>query len=219
MKTVIAIDGPAASGKSTIARKMACELGFGLVNSGGFYRAVTWWLLRMAGPDCTEAEAERLLAAARLESEFRSHEAVITVDGLDAWPHLREADVNRHVSEFSQFACVRSRLNSEFRKLAEQQPCVVEGRDIGTCVFPETPHKFYLDASPEERQKRRLAEGLVDEIQQRDRLDSGRQLAPLMAARDAHVIDTTKLGIEEATALICSLLPQELFQTHRDNRV
>lgn len=207
MNTVIAIDGPAASGKSTVARRVAAELGFGWVNSGGFYRALTWWLLRCHGPACTGTQAAELIQRTAFFSEFRGDEAALTLDGIDAWQHLRNPEVNRHVSPFSQFDAVRDRLNAEFRHLAGLRPCVVEGRDIGSCVFPETPHKFFIDASPEVRDRRRRAEGQTDEIATRDRLDSGRVRAPLVAAPGARVIDTTHLTIDQVLEQIRVALP------------
>lgn len=211
MNTVIAIDGPAASGKSTVARRVAAELGFGWVNSGGFYRALTWWLLQRAGSACTPDEAATVIARTRMESAFRESEATLSLDGIDAWPHLRDPEVNSHVSPFSQFDAVRDRLNLEFRLLAGERPCVVEGRDIGSCVFPQTPFKFFIDASPEVRNLRRKAEGQSDEIATRDRMDSARARAPLVAAPGALVIDTTHLSIEDVLSRIREALPASLI--------
>ncbi|GAB4174112.1 MAG: (d)CMP kinase [Terrimicrobiaceae bacterium] len=215
MKTVIAIDGPAASGKSTVARRVAADLGYGWVNSGGFYRALTWWLLRCAGSACTPEEAAAVVARTTFTSVFRGFEATLSLDGNDAWPHLREPEVNSHVSPFSQFDSVRDRLNGEFRRLAGERPCVVEGRDIGSCVFPETPYKFFIDASPEIRRLRRQAEDHSDEIATRDRLDSGRARAPLVAAPGALVIDTSHLSIEEVLGRIREALPPEVLAPPR----
>ncbi|MCX7869748.1 MAG: (d)CMP kinase [Terrimicrobiaceae bacterium] len=199
---VVAIDGPAASGKSTVARRLAAALGFAWVNSGAFYRAITWHLLREPAAAESRAAAASKLAKARVNAEFDAAGARLLLDGCDPSAELRSPEVNRHVSPVSQFPEVRELVGRELRRLAAQRDCVVEGRDIGTCVFPDTPHKFYVDAAPEERARRRRAQGEDDEILERDRMDSGRALAPLAAAADAVVVDSTHLTIEQVTARI-----------------
>lgn len=190
---VIAIDGPAASGKSTVARELAQQLGFCWINSGAFYRALTWWVLQ--GASSAPEEAVARLQSAGVTSEFRGNDAYLLVDGVDPSGHLREAAVNASVSRVSQIPEAREIVGRELRRLASLRDCVVEGRDIGTCVFPETPCKFYVDASPEERARRRSADGETDRIAERDRLDSQRAVAPLFAASDAMVIDSTHLTV------------------------
>jgi cytidylate kinase len=132
--------------------------------------------------------------------------ARLLLDGVDPSAHVREPEVNAHVSPVSQLDVVRAVLSGQFRALAATRDCVIEGRDIGSCVFPETPHKFYIDASPEERLRRRAAEGETDRIAERDRMDSQRAVAPLVAAQDAIVIDTTHIGIEEVVDLLLAHL-------------
>ena len=195
--TVIAIDGPAASGKSSVARGLAQQLGFCFINTGAMYRAATWQVLR-SGADPQSPAA----VAASIHTGFEEQHSFIEIDGFRPHEELRDESVNRSVSAVSTVPAVRNRLVQEFRALARISPSVVEGRDIGSVVFPDTPYKFYLDASPEERQRRRNAQGQLDEIATRDRLDSSRHTAPLTIATDATVIDTTRLDLEEVIAAI-----------------
>jgi cytidylate kinase len=121
---------------------------------------------------------------------------------------LKDSEVNRHVSQVSSVPAVRALISASLRALAEDGPLVMEGRDIGTAVFPETPFKFYLDASPEIRQQRREAEGGADQIAARDKMDSSRKAAPLKIADGAHVVDTSHLTIDGVVdAILDSLRP------------
>jgi CMP/dCMP kinase len=193
---VIAIDGPAASGKSTVAREIARRLGFVYVNSGAMYRAVTWCVLEK-GVDPENADAiAALVERANICSEVVDHSARIVIEGVDPTPHLRDARVNEEVSRVSTVTRVRSILDEKMRAFARDHDLVVEGRDIGSVVFPETPFKFYIDASPDVRRRRRAAEGQRDEILSRDQADSSRVAAPLVIAEDALVIDSSHLTID-----------------------
>ena len=137
-----------------------------------------------------------MVAGSQLESGFENDEAFLHIDGLDATPHLRDDEVNRSVSPVSLVPAVRERLTNHLRDLASQRDVVVEGRDIGSIVFPDTPFKFYIDASQKVRQRRRNAEGQEDEIALRDRIDSSRPNAPLRIARGAILIDSTHLTVD-----------------------
>lgn len=208
MKTVIAIDGPAASGKSSVARVIARRLGFHYVNSGAFYRGITWWV-RHRGIDPSASEAiTSALAEARLDSGFDHGDAFLRIDDLDAAPYLQEEAVNSSVSAVSQVAAVREVLLRHLRQLADDHDVVMEGRDIGSVVFPGTPYKFYIDASPEVRQQRRQAQGQQDEVAVRDRLDSSRAHAPLTVAPDAQVVDSTYLTVDGVADEIVNRLNQ-----------
>lgn len=196
MKTVVAIDGPAASGKSSVARKVSAQLGFSYIDSGAFYRAITWWILRCQADPESHPQVSAAIGESKIESGFAGKEAYLRIDGFDPKPHLREENVNRAVSPVSVIPAVRECLTGHLRKLAEQRDVVVVGRDIGSVVFPDTPFKFYIDASQKVRQQRRNAEGQDDEIALRDRIDSSRAHAPLTVARGAIVIDSTHLSVQ-----------------------
>jgi cytidylate kinase len=197
VKIVVAIDGPAASGKSSVARRVSKRLGFSYIDSGAFYRAITWWVLRANTDPASVHDVSALVAESQLESGFEGDEGVLRIGGTDPQTHLRDEDVNRAVSPVSIVPAVRKFLTSHLRQLAELRDVVIVGRDIGSVVFPGTPFKFYIDASPHVRQQRRSAEGQDDEIATRDRIDSGRATAPLTIARGALVIDTTHLSVDE----------------------
>ncbi|HEY5705266.1 MAG TPA: (d)CMP kinase [Terrimicrobiaceae bacterium] len=196
MKTVVAIDGPAASGKSSAAREVSLRLGYSYVDSGAFYRAITWWILRRNADPTSVDQVTALVAESPLASGFENNEAFLRIAGVNATPHLRDDDVNRSVSPVSLVPAVRERLTNHLRELACQRDVVVEGRDIGSMVYPDTPYKFYIDASQEVRQRRRNAEGQDDEIAVRDRIDSSRPNAPLTIARGALFIDSTNLTVD-----------------------
>jgi len=196
MKTVIAIDGPAASGKSSVARELSARLRFAYVNSGAFYRGITWWVLHRQTDPASPDDVAAIITRARLESGYKNHEAYLLLDGADATPNLRDDAVNRNVSVVSRVPAVRECLMAHLHQLAEERDLVMEGRDIGSVVFPGTPYKFYIDASPEVRKLRRQAQGQTDEIAMRDRIDSSRPNAPLIIADDALVIDSTHLTVD-----------------------
>src|SRR6266850_1171670 len=193
---IIAIDGPAASGKSSVARELARWLGFVYVNSGAMYRAMTWLVLEHGIPPADAAAIEQLAEHAPISCELRDLDSLILVDGVDPEPFLREDRVNENVSLVSSVPRVREILVHHLRHYAETNDLVMEGRDIGSVVFPATPFKFYIDASPEIRLRRREAQGQRDRITARDEADSSRRASPLIIAEDAHVIDSSNLTIE-----------------------
>jgi cytidylate kinase len=193
---IIAIDGPAASGKSSVARALAQRLGFSYVNSGAMYRAVTWHVLQRGLSVHQPSAVATAIEGSRILCDLIDNQSRILIDDRDPTPHLRDDDVNRAVSLVSSVPRVREILVARMREYANKDNLVVEGRDIGSVVFPETPFKFYIDASPEVRVQRRLAEGQRDEIAARDRADSSRLASPLVIAPDAAVIDTSALTID-----------------------
>jgi cytidylate kinase len=193
---VVAIDGPAASGKSSVARELAKQIGFDYVNSGAMYRAVTWHVLQHAiSPGDGDAIA-RLLEASRIDCDLDDDGSRILIDGVDPAEHLRDDRVNAEVSLVSSVPRVREILVAKMRAYAKDRDVVMEGRDIGSVVFPETSYKFYIDASPEIRLRRRIAQGQRDKIAARDHADSSRRASPLVIAEDALVIDSSNLTIE-----------------------
>lgn len=203
---VIAIDGPAASGKSTVARELAKRLGYRFLNSGDLYRAMTWSCLRRE-IDCRNPDA---VATAAGNSEIKvaseKNEYYPKIDGADARAHLRDPEVNANVSPVSAVPAVRYILSAAIRAHAQGRQTVIEGRDIGSAVFPETPFKFYIDAHPQVRQRRRRNQGQSEEIAKRDMIDSSRSIDPLTVAAGATVIDTSALEVPGVVAAILNKL-------------
>jgi cytidylate kinase len=194
--TVITIDGPAASGKSTVAREVASRIGFVLVNTGAMYRAVTWWILENGVSVEDESAILKLLDDTKFEWGIDGMESSIRINDIDPTPYLSRESVTKNVSALASLSGVRGKLVEVQRDYANRFNVVMEGRDIGSVVFPDTRFKFYIDASPEVRAKRRAAQGIPDEIASRDRFDSSRKQSPLRRAPDADVIDSSQLTIE-----------------------
>ena len=203
---VVAIDGPAASGKSSVARELAKRIGFHYVNSGAMYRAVTWHVLRQEIPLGDGDAIARLIETSRIDCDLDENGSRIMIDGLDLTEHRQNDRVNDAVSRVSSLPRVREILVAKMRAYADDRDVVMEGRDIGSVVFPETPCKFYIDASPEVRWRRRIAQGLRDQITARDQADSSRRDSPLVIAKDAHVLDSSNLTIEEVVSEIIARL-------------
>lgn len=203
---VIAIDGPAASGKSSVAQELARRLGFVYVNSGAIYRAITWHILQKKIQPEERDRIAGALRAADLTCRLQDNESRILIDDVDPGEHLRDDCVNKSVAGISQFPVVRQVVSKKLHDQAQSHDLIVEGRDIGSVVFPDTPYKFYIDASPEVRLQRRAAQGERDEIAIRDRADSLRLVSPLVIAKDAHVIDTSRLTIQQVIDEIIELL-------------
>ncbi len=209
---VIALDGPAASGKSSVGRMLAERLDIAHVSTGSIYRAVTWQLVD-EGIDVTDAAAVAERARKlRVDCRVLKGELAMTIEGRDPLPHVRDPRVNGAVSPVSAVPEVRRLLLQKQRSLADSGPLVIEGRDIGTVVFPETPYKFFIDADPEVRAQRRAAQGERDSVKDRDKQDASRATAPLARAGDAVVIDTTHMNLEQAVeAVLAELEKKGLF--------
>lgn len=200
---IIAIDGPAASGKSTVAREVASRLGVLFVNSGEMYRAFTWWVLH----NCVDPEDIQGVIDLLNHTSFSRGEdhgvGTVAVQGRRlSESELKSDRVNGNVSAIAAIPEVRRRLVAEQRCFAEQKSLVMEGRDIGTVVFPDTPYKFFIDAAPEIRAARRRMEGIADSVEGRDLADTMRKTSPLKAAEDAMTIDTSHMEIEEVVNLV-----------------
>ena len=200
---VVAIDGPAASGKSSVARELARRLGFVYVNSGAIYRAITWHLLEKGITAEDFDGVVQALESASITSCLLGGDSRILIDNVDPVEHLRDSRVNESVARVSRLPAVREIVAKKLHDNARSDDLVVEGREIGSVVFPNTPYKFYVDASPEVRLQRRAAQGERDEIALRDHADSSRPVSPLVIAKDAHVIDTSHLTVEK---VICEIL-------------
>jgi cytidylate kinase len=219
-RLIVAIDGPAGSGKSTTARAVAEALGYAHLDSGALYRAVTLVALdagerppRWAGDALARLARERGVALQRRE---RGGAWEVTIGGVPAGDALRSETVTRNVSAVSALPEVRDFVNERLRAAARDGGVVLEGRDIGTVVFPDAAVKVFLVAEPAERARRRLLErgrtveraSVEDETQAllaRDALDSSRAVAPLARASDAVLLDTTQLGFEEQVRAVVDL--------------
>jgi cytidylate kinase len=207
---IIAIDGPAGSGKSTVARALADRLGLAYLDTGAMYRGVTFAALRR-GIDPSEAEQ---VARMVLDVELSVGPDGVVVDGADATIEIRGPEVSRAVSIVAANHEVRTELVRRQRAWADAQGGgVLEGRDIGTVVFPDATLKVYLTADPEVRAQRRSKEvtdldyeTVAADLARRDALDQGREVSPLTEAPDALLVDTTGLAVEEIVSHICGEL-------------
>ncbi len=209
---VIAIDGPAASGKSSVARALARKLGFTYVNTGAMYRAVTWLAVSKGVPPQDATRMDQLLHFTDFQCGVENRSSTIRLDGIDPTPFLVDEEVNANVSAVASHPGVRRLLVAKQRVYANDADIVMEGRDIGSAVFPETPFKFYIDASPDVRAMRRAKQGLQDSIANRDKIDSSRRASPLTIAEDAHVIDSSNLTVEGVVGEIFGRLKQKGLQ-------
>lgn len=202
----IAIDGPAASGKSSVARRVAEDLGFVFVSSGLMYRAFAWQVAR-SGIDAGNPEkVVGLLNQTQFECGEKDGVGTVLVDGEDPGEELTSDLVNSTVSAIAAYPEVRQRLVAAQRAYRDRGNVVMEGRDIGSVVFANTPYKFYIDASPAVREQRRRAQGIKDNIGDRDRQDSTRATSPLIAVEDATVVDSSELSLEEVVGEVLESL-------------
>ena len=208
--TPIAIDGGAATGKSTLGAALAERFGLLLFDTGVTYRGFTVAALDRGVPAGDEAQCVALARSLSIEVSGVL-ETRIAIDGVDVTPRLRERQVERAVSDYSKIAGVREVMVALQRRVAEETPAVVVGRDIGTVVLPEAPVKFWVTASEDERARRRAAQASQwgesqdaalanSDITNRDRIDSSRATAPLAQSADAVVLDTTSLDPDEVVA-------------------
>jgi CMP/dCMP kinase len=205
-RVVVAIDGPAGAGKSTIARRIAEKLGFVYVNTGAIYRAVALWAIRL-GIDLHDMHRlEQLAKEAKIE--FAANNGRITLNGEDVTQAIRDPRVSEAASKVSAVPGVRRALLAIQRSMAEQNSVVMEGRDIGSVVFPHARVKIFLDADPHERARRRALEreeegqgadfeAVSGELKARDERDRRRSESPLVQAPDAELVDTTGLSLEQ----------------------
>ncbi len=213
---VIAIDGPAGAGKSTVARKLARRLGFEYVDSGATYRAAALKVLQSGiSPNDEKAVAE-LIAFANIRFTTDGVASRVLLDGQDVTDQIRTPEVTLAAAKVSRLPQVRRKLINLQRSLARDRGVVMEGRDIGTVVFPKSPLKVFLRADPEERAHRRLRQEKEEgrattlgktayEIAHRDQLDAERKISPLVAASDAWEIDSTHLTADEVVERLLEL--------------
>ena len=207
---VIAIDGTSASGKSTNAKLVAKELNFVYVDTGAMYRTLAWYCLEHK----IDVQNEKAVAAAcrkwKTSLECVENQARLKVDGYYPAKEIRTAEVSAAVPHVAAVPKVREWMKKKQRECIQFGSLVMEGRDIGTNVFPETDFKYYLDAHLEERSRRRAAEGVEENLAARDLRDSQRKAAPLMVALGAKVINNSQMTSEQTSGLIISDIRQRL---------
>ena len=211
-RPIIAIDGPGGSGKSSVARQVAKDLGLTYLNTGAMYRAVAI-AFKEAGirPDDPRLEERLAPILKSLKIDFDGDR--ILLNGREVTSEIARPDISELASTYSTFAPVREKMREMQRAIGEQGGVVMEGRDIGTVVFPDADFKFFFEASPEVRAERRYAElaangaatnrdEVLRELMARDRRDSARELAPMRRADDAVVIDTSNLSFDQAVSAL-----------------
>jgi CMP/dCMP kinase len=213
---VIAIDGPAGAGKSTVARMLAERLGLTYVDSGATYRAAALKVLQSGVALDDQMEVGQIVSSAEIQFLPGNRQPQLLLDGKDVTAEIRSSEVTLAAARVSRLPEVRKKLIGLQRSLVAGPGVVMEGRDIGTVVFPKAPLKIFLKANPEERARRRLEQNhqqgrpstlkdTISEISNRDRLDAQRKVSPLVAAKDAHVIDSTRLTAEQVVEEILKL--------------
>ena len=213
---IIAIDGPSASGKSTTAKGVAEKLGITHLDTGAMYRTVTWGLKKAAIHPSDDEKVRGFLKNLEIYFDASNH---IWLNGEDVSVEIRTGDISSRVSAVSAIPEVREKMVKIQRQIAGKKDCVLEGRDIGTVVFPDAEYKFFLVADTEIRAKRRLLDlerigetstlaELMDDIERRDAVDSSREHSPLLQVEDAIPIDTSHLTINEQINKIVNLINQ-----------
>ena len=222
MKTIsVAIDGPAGAGKSTIARKLASELGFRYVDTGAIYRTVAYfmdlWGVSPKDADGVNRYIDELTVGIEYDENGLQH---MIMNGMDVTDDIRTQEISQKASLISAHACVREVLLDMQRDVAAQNNVIMDGRDIGTVVLPKATVKIFLTASAEVRAKRRCDEltakgqkakyeTILKEIQQRDYQDTHREIAPLKMARDSIKVDTSEMTIEEVVEAIRTIVREK----------
>jgi len=215
-RLIIAIDGPVGSGKSSVAKQVAGALGYTYLDSGAMYRAVAWKALRDGVPLDSHGKLEELARATRIDLAPVNGSLRVLVDGEDVTASIRSATLSQAASRVATVPGLRVALVAEQRRAGAAGGVVMEGRDIGTVVFPDAGLKIFLDASAEVRAERRrqqhLAEGeafdlpqMLEEVRARDRRDRERTVSPLLRAQDAVLVDNTAMDVDETARLIVLL--------------
>jgi CMP/dCMP kinase len=229
-KMIIAIDGPVGSGKSTVARRVADLLGYVYLDSGAMYRAVAWKALRDRVPLDSEDALAALAGTTRIDLLSDERGFRVLVDGTDITRQIRSPEVAQAASKVAVIAGVRTVLVAEQRRAAKSGGVVMEGRDIGTVVFPDADLKIFLDASVEVRAERRRLEHaqkgesmefaeVLEEVRRRDRRDRGRAVSPLIRAHDSVYVDNTAMSAEETARLIVFIANERQVAAKAERRV
>lgn len=224
-KITIAIDGFSSTGKSTLAKQLATELGYVYVDTGAMYRAVTLFAMQQGLISENHFDKEQLIAALpqiTLQFQFNPQLgfAEMYLNGKNVETEIRTLEVSRQVSRIAEVSEVRAKLVEQQQKMGEDKGIVMDGRDIGTVVFPDAELKIFMTASPETRAQRRFDEltgkgqqvtydEVLQNVTERDRIDTGREDSPLVKANDAHEIDNSNLNREEQFQLVLNLVAEK----------
>jgi cytidylate kinase len=215
-RLVIAIDGPSGAGKGTVARAVAARLGYQHIDTGAMYRAVAWKAIH----DGVDLVDEQAVARVGQAAAFDLDRGRVAIDGHDVSAAIRTPEIDKAAATVARHPAVRRILVARQREYGAAGGIVMEGRDIGTVVFPRADVKIYLDASPEERARRRAADPahtahgtqlseVATALAERDRSDSTRAVSPLAIAEDAVVIDTTETPVEEVIEQVLTIVSRE----------
>ena len=207
---IIAIDGPAGSGKSTVAKIVAEKLNFRYIDTGSMYRSVAWKSLQKNTALKDEDAVADIASKVQIELVSGKNGQLVFVDGENITDQLKVEEISRGAAIVAAQPMIRKIMTTRHRKLGKQGMGVMDGRDIGTVVFPQAEKKFFLDADPKERGRRRFVElkeknqaknsdlsTIIEQVVQRDHEDRNRKIAPLKQAKDAMLIDTTNLSIDQ----------------------
>lgn len=217
MSFVVAIDGPAGSGKGTITKLVGEKLGLVVIDTGAMYRCVALKLIKNNVKPSEIDKIKELLVDISVELERKDGKQIVLLDGVDVSKEIRTPKVDKQVGDFSSVQIIRDKMTPLQRKMGEKQNIIMDGRDIGTVVFPNADVKIYLDASTEERAKRRYKqdiekkinityEDVLETIKKRDKEETEREIAPLRKADDAIYIDSTNMTIDEVVDKIIKII-------------
>lgn len=218
---IIAIDGPAGSGKSTLAKQLAKRLGYLYIDTGAMYRALTWKAITKRIQLSDEKRLKKMAGETDLDLKVENDKARVTVDGRDVSEEIRTPLISNNVSTVAKQKGVRECMVQLQRRVGDKGGVVLEGRDIGTVVFPDAEVKFYIEADLEERARRRQQdmkedgidlslEKIKQDLRHRDEVDQTRKVSPLKPAIDAHIINSTTLSIEEKTEMAFKIVQEAL---------
>lgn len=223
MSFVVAIDGPAGTGKGTITKLVSEELGLINIDTGAMYRCVALHAFRKGIKETEIEKLEELLNEIDIKLERENGEIKVFLNGEDVSKRIRENDINNCVAKYAAVKCIRDRIGPMQRKMGENSNVIMEGRDIGTAIFPDADVKIYLDASVEERARRRykqnIEKGITDEtyeevlknIKERHILETTREINPLRKADDAILVDTTFLTIPEVKEKVINIIKEKMY--------